>query len=107
VDNEILLWEPQLKENSPGEGASDVLLRYPVPMCDIWFIKFSCDLHLSSVAIGNQEGKVYVWDLKSCPPVLITKLSHNQSKSVIRQTAMSVDGRYKSIFSLTNAVKIS
>ncbi|VVA98962.1 unnamed protein product [Arabis nemorensis] len=92
VDNEILLWEPQLKENSPGEGTSDVLQKYPIPMCDIWFIKFSCDLHFNAVAIGNQEGKIYVWDLKSCPPVLITKLSHTQSKSVIRQTAMSVDG---------------
>ncbi|KFK39391.1 fertilization-independent endosperm protein [Arabis alpina] len=92
VDNEILLWEPQLKENSPGEGTSDVLQRYPIPLCDIWFIKFSCDLHFNALAIGNQEGKIYVWDLKSCPPVLITKLSHHQSKYVIRQTAMSVDG---------------
>ena len=78
VDNEILLWEPQLKENSPGEvsnsfhslnhkcyktevvfcclqGTSDVLQRYPVPMSDIWFIKFSCDFQLSSLAIGDQK----------------------------------------------------
>ncbi|XP_048630329.1 polycomb group protein FERTILIZATION-INDEPENDENT ENDOSPERM-like [Brassica napus] len=90
--DEILLWEPILKENSPGEGTSDVLLRYPIPNCNLWFIKFSCDLSLNYLSIGNEEGKIYVWDLKSCPPVLVTVLSHNQSKSVIRQTAMSTDG---------------
>ncbi|KAJ0264589.1 WD40 repeat-containing protein [Hirschfeldia incana] len=92
VENEILLWEPHIKENSPEEGTSDVLLRYPIPNCSHWFIKFSCDLFLNYLSIGNEEGKIYVWDLKSCPPVLVTVLSHKQSKSVIRQTAMSTDG---------------
>ncbi|CAN6884885.1 unnamed protein product [Brassica oleracea] len=92
VENEILLWEPQLKDNSPGEGTSDVLLRYPIPNCNLWFIKFSCDLSLNYLSIGNQKGKIYVWDLKSCPPVLVTVLSHSLSKSVIRQTAMSTNG---------------
>ncbi|KAG7024895.1 Polycomb group protein FERTILIZATION-INDEPENDENT ENDOSPERM [Cucurbita argyrosperma subsp. argyrosperma] len=58
VDNEIVLWEPKMKEQSPGEGTVDILQKYPVPECDIWFIK----------------------------------LSHAQSKSPIRQTAMSFDG---------------
>ncbi|CAH8359740.1 unnamed protein product [Eruca vesicaria subsp. sativa] len=91
VENEILLWEPQMND-SPGEGTSDVLLRYPIPNCNLWFIKFSCDLSLNYLSIGNQKGKIYVWDLQSCPPVLVTILSHNESKSVIRQTAMSVHG---------------
>ncbi|WZZ61267.1 hypothetical protein YC2023_061374 [Brassica napus] len=59
VENEILLWEPILKENFPEEGTSDVLPKYPIPNCNLWFTK-------------NQEGKIYVWDLKSCPPVLVT-----------------------------------
>ncbi|CAH8361978.1 unnamed protein product [Eruca vesicaria subsp. sativa] len=92
VENEILLWEPIVKENSPGEGTSEVILRYPIPNCNIWFIKFSCDFFLNYLSIGNQEGKIYVWDLKSFPPVLVTVLSHEQSNSVIRQTAMSTDG---------------
>ncbi|KAF2555744.1 hypothetical protein F2Q68_00017067 [Brassica cretica] len=92
VENEILLWEPILKENFPEEGTSDVLLKYPIPNCNLCFIKFSCDLFLNYLSIGNQEGKIYVWDLKSCPPVLVTVLSHNESNSLIRQTAMSTDG---------------
>ncbi|KAJ0102368.1 hypothetical protein Patl1_04329 [Pistacia atlantica] len=72
VDNEIVLWEPKMKEQSPGE--------------------FSCDFHYNAAAIGNREGKIYVWELQSSPPVLIARLSHAQSKSPIRQTAMSFDG---------------
>ncbi|CAH8358361.1 unnamed protein product [Eruca vesicaria subsp. sativa] len=71
VENEILLWEPEIKENSREEGTSDVLIRYPIPNCNHWFIKFSCDLSLNYLSIGNQKGKIYVWDLQSCPPVLV------------------------------------
>ncbi|OIW03160.1 hypothetical protein TanjilG_11797 [Lupinus angustifolius] len=92
VDNEIVLWEPKLKEQGPGEGAVDILQKYPCPECDIWFMKFSCDFHYNSAAIGNREGKIFVWELQSSPPVLIAKLSHPQSKSAIRQTATSFDG---------------
>ncbi|XP_062192503.1 polycomb group protein FIE2-like, partial [Phragmites australis] len=31
--------------------------KYPVPECDIWFIKFSRDFHFNQLAIGNREGK--------------------------------------------------
>ncbi|KAF4365820.1 hypothetical protein F8388_014476 [Cannabis sativa] len=92
VDNEIVLWEPKMKDQSPGEGSVDILQKYPVPECDIWFIKFSCDFHYTAAAIGNREGKIYVWELQSSPPVLTARLSHAQSKSPIRQTAVSFDG---------------
>ncbi|GLT31584.1 hypothetical protein SLA2020_063130 [Shorea laevis] len=52
VDNEVVLWEPKMKEQSPGEGTADILQKYPVPECDIWFIKFSCDFHYNAAAIG-------------------------------------------------------
>ncbi|RLN04737.1 FIE2 [Panicum miliaceum] len=53
VDNEIVLWEPKTKEQSPGEGSIDILQKYPVPECDIWFIKFSCDFHFNQLAIAR------------------------------------------------------
>ncbi|XP_024967288.1 polycomb group protein FERTILIZATION-INDEPENDENT ENDOSPERM isoform X1 [Cynara cardunculus var. scolymus] len=97
VDNEFILWEPKMKEQSPGEGTVDILQKYPVPECDIWFIKLSCDFHYNTAAIGlynsgNREGKIFVWELQTSPPSLIARLSHVQSKSPIRQTAMSFDG---------------
>ncbi|XP_050139804.1 polycomb group protein FIE1-like isoform X2 [Malus sylvestris] len=75
-----------------SKGTVDILQKYPVPECDIWFIKFSCDFHYNAAAIGNREGKIFVWELQSSPPVLIAKLLHPQSKSPIRQTATSFDG---------------
>ncbi|KAF3588111.1 hypothetical protein F2Q69_00030921, partial [Brassica cretica] len=86
--NEILLWQPQIKDNSLGEDALNILLSYPINHCNHWSIKFSCDLSMNYVSIGNEKGNVYVWDFKSCPPVLVTVLSHYQSKSLIRQTAI-------------------
>lgn len=93
VDNEIILWEPLMKENGgSNDGTVDVLQKYPVPDCDIWFIKFSCDFHFNSLAVGNREGKIYLWELQTSPPNLLAKLSYSQCKSPIRQTALSFDG---------------
>lgn len=92
VDSEIVLWEPKTKEHNPTESAVDILQKYPVPECDIWFIKFSCDYHFKTAAIGNREGKIFIWDLQSSPPVLVAKLCSPLSKSAIRQTATSFDG---------------
>ncbi|KAJ1267159.1 hypothetical protein BS78_07G035300, partial [Paspalum vaginatum] len=92
VENEILLWEPKPKERSHGEGSVDILQKYPVPQCDMWFMKFSCDFHFNQLAIGNCKGEIFVWDLQSCPPDLTARLHHHQSKVTIRQTALSYDG---------------
>ena len=74
----------------------------------------------SLILPGNREGKIFIWELQSSPPVLLARfsylsdtismhfhcmrflicwvtlfrLSHPQSKSPIRQTATSFDGRY-------------
>ncbi|KAG2271200.1 hypothetical protein Bca52824_065755 [Brassica carinata] len=72
--NEILLWQPQIKDNSLGEDALNILLSYPINHCNHWSIKFSCDLSMNYVSIGNEKGNVYVWDFKSCPPALVTVL---------------------------------
>ncbi|KAK7351300.1 hypothetical protein VNO77_10636 [Canavalia gladiata] len=92
VENEIILWEPKGRERITGKGLVDILQIYPVPQCNLWYMKFSCDFHYNAVAMGNNEGKIFVWDLQSTPPVLIARLSHTQSRSLIRQTAMSSDG---------------
>ncbi|GJX26433.1 polycomb group protein fertilization-independent endosperm [Tanacetum coccineum] len=108
VDNEVVLWEPKMKEHSPGEGTVDILQKYSGPECDIWFTKLSCDFHYNAAAIGNREGKIFVLELQSCPRTLIARLSHVQSKSPIRQTAMSFDGRYKrlTVFLVYNAYQL-
>ncbi|CAF2099713.1 unnamed protein product [Brassica napus] len=69
---DIRLWQPQLKENSPGEGDFYVRLVYAIPDSYHRIIKFSCDLSMKFVSVGNDKGDIYVWDLKSFPPVLVT-----------------------------------
>ncbi|KAL4201579.1 hypothetical protein AMTRI_Chr02g216830 [Amborella trichopoda] len=91
-----------------SKGVFDILQKYPVPECDIWFIKFSCDFHFNAAAVGNREGKIYVWELQSSPPTLIARLGHVQCKSPIRQTAMSYDGRCgRNIYVLSLSLSLS
>ncbi|KAL6570828.1 Polycomb group protein fie2 [Orobanche gracilis] len=65
VDNELVLWEPKMKEQSPGEGTIDILQKYPVPECDIWFIKFSCDFHYNTAAVCLRQQVHKPWLLKT------------------------------------------
>ncbi|XVF77596.1 hypothetical protein PTKIN_Ptkin14bG0058400 [Pterospermum kingtungense] len=66
-----------------SEGTADIFQKYPVPECDIWFIKFSCDFHYNAAALvsfmldlpENREGKIFVWVLQSSPSVLIAKFA--------------------------------
>ncbi|GJP36790.1 hypothetical protein CLOM_g8656 [Closterium sp. NIES-68] len=99
VDNEVILWrwchKPATEPGSthPADGTLDILQRYPVPECGFWFIKFDLDLTANIMAIGNCVGKVYVYDLQSSPPILLSTLSRKDCKTQIRQTAVSHDGR--------------
>ena len=52
------------------------------------------DFVKQTLAVGNQNGKTYIYDLTAEEPSLIksTVLSHPKCTSAIRQTAMSRDG---------------
>ncbi|GBG75800.1 hypothetical protein CBR_g21046 [Chara braunii] len=92
VDNEIVLWKPpKVLGNGHSDGSVDVLQKYAVPECDIWFMKFSMDFHCTTLTIGNREGKIFVFEPQNSP-LAITKLGTPQCKSPVRQTATSFDG---------------
>ena len=46
--------------------------------CEIWFVRFSMDKNQKIMALGNQIGRTYVWDMDVEEPSLIkhTPLSH-------------------------------
>lgn len=109
VDNEVVAWKwTQKPENGPMErdqpsstapfinhikqGSVDILQKYAVPECDIWFIRFTLNFASNLLAIGNRDGKVFLYDVEHCPPLPPTKLAHQLCKSVVRQTAISFDG---------------
>ena len=47
------------------------------------------------LALGNQVGKTYLWDMDTDDPAQckFTTLSHTKCNSAIRQTSLSRDGR--------------
>ena len=52
--------------------------------CEIWFVRFSMDKNQKIMALGNQIGRTYVWDMDVEEPSLIkhTLLSHPKVISI-------------------------
>lgn len=95
--NSIVCWKPGVLEDcvlKPGETHATVIHKFPYKDCDIWFIRFSLDYWQKYLALGNQQGKTYVWDLDSQDPrkVGYSILQHPKCNTAIRQTTLSRDG---------------
>lgn len=72
-----------------------VLQRFEVPKCEIWYLRFAVDRGYTTLAVGNQEGKVFVWNLKVPSPAAKTNrimLEAKRCNSTVRQIAMTKDG---------------
>uniref|UniRef100_A0A671YNX5 PWP2 small subunit processome component n=1 Tax=Sparus aurata TaxID=8175 RepID=A0A671YNX5_SPAAU len=61
--------------------------------CDIWYMRFSMDFWQKMLALGNQVGKLYVWDLEVEDPhkAKCITLTLPKCTSAIRQTSFSRD----------------
>jgi polycomb protein EED len=61
--------------------------RLDITDCDIWFMRFS-------LALGNQKGKTYIYDLETSDPAQIKSsvLYNPKCTAAVRQTALSRDG---------------
>lgn len=111
-ENTIVCWKPGLLDSSASENgvkseceASDVARSTPENKvtvihkiafkdCEIWFVRFSLDKHQKVLALGNQVGRTYVWDLDVSEPSQInySVLSHPKCTAAIRQTSLSKNG---------------
>jgi polycomb protein EED len=71
-----------------------VLHKFELKECDIWFMRFSTDYQQKIMALGNQNGKVFVWDLDVDDPTQAKPivLSHVKCTTPVRQTCLSKDG---------------
>ncbi|KAK2148975.1 hypothetical protein LSH36_473g03022 [Paralvinella palmiformis] len=98
-ENRIVCWKPgnvsdfdyQLK---PSDSTVSVLHQFDFRECDIWFMRFSMDYFQKVLALGNQIGRVFVWDIDVCDPsqARCTVLSHAKCSTAVRQTHFSRDG---------------
>lgn len=96
-ENCIVCWKPgrlQDKTLRMGETTSTVLHRFEYKECEIWFIRFAMDYWQKILALGNQTGKVYVWDLDVPDPnqARCYTLHHPRCTTAVRQTSLSRDG---------------
>ncbi|PFX34540.1 Polycomb protein eed-A [Stylophora pistillata] len=100
-ENCIVCWKPQerFEDIFNGPFNSDrvvtVLHRFEFSQCDIWYMRFSLDYEQRLMAVGNQTGKTFVWDIGVDDPTKArsTTLVHNKCVSAIRQTGFSKDGK--------------
>mgnify|MGYP002044897805 FL=1 len=106
-ENKIVCWKPgglvkeaEEKEDKDRvdkliENKSVIIHQLDLRDCDIWFMRFSLDPSERLLALGNQAGRIWVWDLEEEEPRQIrgVQLSHAKCTSAVRQTSWSRDGR--------------
>ena len=100
-ENTIVCWKPgvldDLTDNNSDavvkltENKVTVIHKIGFKDCEIWFVRFSLDKFQKVLALGNQVGRTYVWDLDVEQPGQInySVLSHPKCTSAIRQTSLS------------------
>jgi len=97
-ENTIVCWKPggdlRSNETKVGESKVTILHKLDYKDCEIWFVRFSMDKAQRVLALGNQVGKTYLWDLDVDDPahVRYSVLAHPKCTSAIRQTSLSKDG---------------
>lgn len=105
TENSIVCWHPGTlnsldrtrdTHNTVTANESEVTIfhKFDYTHNEIWFVRFSMDFHQTTMAIGNQKGQIYVWDLEVDEPCESQNiiLSHPKCNLTIRQTAFSRNG---------------
>eukprot|EP00056_Hartaetosiga_gracilis_P003361 m.63046 g.63046 ORF g.63046 m.63046 type:complete len:376 (+) comp11427_c0_seq2:116-1243(+) len=85
---------PEQRRKYLGDPVT-ILSELPLPLCEIWYVRFAIDPAQRYLACGNQNGKISVWDLdkivKTQEPM--QTLGHPRSVTTIRQTCFSWDSQ--------------
>lgn len=96
-EDSVVCWKPGRPEDAelkPNENASTIIHEFQFKDCEIWFIKFDVSFNNRFLAVGNQLGKTFVWNLDVEDPTMAKQsvLIHPKCNSAVRQTAFSRDG---------------
>ncbi|KAH8392791.1 hypothetical protein KR215_000122, partial [Drosophila sulfurigaster] len=97
-ENSIVCWKPgklsAQRQDIKPQDSTTVLHHFDYKMCEIWFVRFAFNAWQKVLALGNQLGTTFVWELDSNDPNLTkcSQLVHPKCTSTIRQTSFSKDG---------------
>lgn len=99
-ENCIICWKPGLFDEkidsvTRSNKNMSILHTFHAKDCDIWYVRFSLDFSQKYLALGTQNGKIYLWNLDIDNPKHIKKLTitHIKSKVPIRSVALSMNGQ--------------
>ncbi|EDV33219.1 uncharacterized protein Dana_GF23390 [Drosophila ananassae] len=97
-ENAIVCWKPgQLHQSfeqvKPSDSSCTIIAEFEYDECEIWFVRFGFNPWQKVIALGNQQGNVYVWELDPSDPegAHMTTLQNLRSVSTVRQIAFSRD----------------
>lgn len=97
-ENSIVCWKPgqlhqTMEQLKPNDPACTIICEFDYDECEIWFVRFGFNPWHKIIALGNQYGKVYVWELDPTDPrhAHCSTLNNNRCTSIVRQTAFSRD----------------
>ncbi|XP_075154059.1 polycomb protein esc-like isoform X1 [Haematobia irritans] len=96
-ENSIVCWKPgklEQQDIKPHETSTTIIHHFDYKECEIWFIRFAFNPWQKMLALGNQQGKTYVWELDSSDPNLTkcSTLVNPKCTAAIRQTTFSKNG---------------
>lgn len=100
-DNQVVCWQPKkpideiMNKKNNSDVGTFVLHKFDITQCDIWFVKFAVDYHQTILALGNQVGKIYLYDLEGEHPSNskpIT-LQHPRCNTTIRQISFNMSAK--------------
>jgi polycomb protein EED len=89
-ENNIIWWRTR---DSPKGPQINKLFTFDIVDSDIWFMRMELDFQLTQLAVGSQNGKVFVFDLDTEKPVnRRSAVGHAKCTAPVRQMAFSRDG---------------
>lgn len=90
--NEIVYWKHNKDAKLKNSGAQR-LFTFDLMDCEMWFIRMELNLQMTQMAVGSENGKIFLFDLNTEHPMnYYSTLSHEKCVSCVRQVAFSRSG---------------
>ncbi|CAL5223285.1 g5773 [Coccomyxa viridis] len=99
VKDRIFVWQPDVKDDIVGtKGLVHLLHEMDMEDAHVWFVRFAMDKRCRTLACGNRQGTVFVWDPQDMDRKPAARLrreappASSRAHTTTRQTAVSADG---------------